>query len=367
MMRRKNNASPESVRPRLGGPATTHAPTDAEPEQDSPQRSRWFRGRRDTNAESVERAPAATSSDQVGARLATATIRVGLVGCLVCGPVAALGLGWVAVNPTQVSAIAVPKVREPADVAFAGEMASRVVVAWLGATREDSEGLFALTNQAELSALPEEGQRVASVRVASVSEEGSVFSVVVGATVTAVKGDPQRRFFQVPVRVDGDMVAALSLPAPVTGPVIAASPKLGYREQLSSDELVSTTVEQFLGAYLTGVGDVSRYLTPQTTIAPIAPSLFVQVVVDDITGDRALDPEVAPADGDSVRVLVTATGTVTETQSSTVSYALSLSARAGRWEVAAIDATPLLAGDSSGGSLPVPDRSIDSTQSTTTP
>lgn len=361
------------VRPRLGG-HTTGVDQAPDPARERSRWLRWIPVRRRAVADSdiegegdQERSPTATSGEQISAKLTAGAIRISLALALVCGPLSAAWLGWAATNPAPTAAIASAEVADPAGQAAAEEMAQRVVVAWLGATREDSEELYALVGQADGVTLPKEPQRVSSVRVASITADGPDFSVVVAATVTAVKDEPLRRYFQVPVRVEGESVAVLTLPAPVTGPTIAAAPNLAYREQLATDPLLSQTVEQFLAAYLTGVGDVSRYLTPGTAITAIEPALASDLTIDDITGDRELDSEEAPTDGDTLQVLVTATGTVSKTQSSTVTYALSLTARAGRWEVTSIDFSPLIGSQTDEGPAPDLDPSTDSTQSTTTP
>jgi hypothetical protein len=100
---------------------------------------------------------------------------------------------------------------------------------------------------------------------------------------------------------------------------------------------------EFLVALLTGAGDVDRYVSPGTAIAPVTPPPYSAVDVTDVTTDRdVLQMPVPPATGETVRVLVTARATAGPRQQIGVQYALTLIARAGRWEVRVIDLTPVL-------------------------
>jgi len=83
-------------------------------------------------------------------------------------------------------------------------------------------------------------------------------------------------------------------------------------------------------------------------------------------------PTITPADGQRMRVLATAAAEVTDTQSANVTYALTLAARAGRWEITAIDPTPAFTpqapADQTAGTAPTPTEvGATTTQPGTTP
>jgi len=140
-------------------------------------------------------------------------------------------------------------------------------------------------------------------------------------------------------------VSALALPAPIAGPEIAQGQDLGYQVQVPGMGAVAQTVTQFLVAYAAGAGDVTRYLTPGVQIQAITPAPYTAVTVTElraITSAAGIDTTGTPKDGSSLRVLVTATGVVSTTQQISASWALTLTARAGRWEITAVDPTPAL-------------------------
>lgn len=315
-----------------------------------------------------ESTPFASGPQLAVSTIATKVATVGLWACLLMAP-AGLVLGGAAVlqAPGQTAPAEAALVDSNDERAVAGEFAQRVVVAWLGATREDSDELSSLVTDADLLILPEDPQPVSDLEVAGIEQVDQAWSVTVAATVTGAKDVTQRRFYQVPIMVSGESVTALSLPAPVTGPVVAASPKLDYREPLSGDLVVSDTVAQFLAAYLGGEGDVARYLSPGSEIPAIEPPVFSEVTVQDLRGSTELIPGSVPDDGDTVQVLVIANGVVSKTQAATVTYALSLTARAGRWEITAIDPAPALSPQSADLSPDGLGGTNDSTESTTTP
>lgn len=295
--------------------------------------------------------PIASAADQATANVAAKAATIGLMVCLVLGPVGAV-LGGVAVAaamkspPAQQAAV----VDDSNQRAAAGELAQRVVVAWLAATRANPGALVDLVPGASDASLPERAFKVTEVGVSGIGRAGEVWSVTVAATVTDALGVTARRFYRVPVQVTGDPVAggggasgtvtALTLPAPVSPPSTGAAPQSAYRGPLGETSAVGVTVTQFLGAYLAGTGDVSRYLTPGVTLTALTPAPYTDVSLEDLRADTNADGDAVPGDGDQMRVLATVTATVTRQQTSACTYALSLTARAGRWEIAGIDPAP---------------------------
>ncbi len=118
--------------------------------------------------------------------------------------------------------------------------------------------------------------------------------------------------------------------------------KLNYQRPVDGDASLTQTVAQFLGAYLAGAGDVTRYVSPAAPVpvTAIAPPAYTKVNVDEILTDTQVDGTSAPAEGGQLRVLVDATAVTSGKQTSEVNYTLTLRARAGRWEIYSIDPAP---------------------------
>jgi hypothetical protein len=221
------------------------------------------------------------------------------------------------------------------------QFATQVVLTWLAASRDHDQELADLVPAASGAVLPETPLRASDPMVAGVRTAGSVSSVTVAATVSDAAGRSARRFFQVPVSTGpAGQLAALTLPAEVAAPLVGATEDLDYDWQLPPSSAAGVAVTQFLQGYLAGSGDVSRYLAPGTAITAVTPAPFAAVSVAELAATTEVDVAVAPADGQRLQVLATAVAAVTDAQQVAMVYALTLTARAGRWEIAAIDPVP---------------------------
>ncbi|MEV4616803.1 conjugal transfer protein [Kitasatospora sp. NPDC049258] len=212
------------------------------------------------------------------------------------------------------------------------------------------------------------GEQLAVVRLRQTDRD--VWSVTVAARVVAASGSGTAavasspggeggpggraaaavRYFQVPVgtgAAGGGVTGyvALSMPAEVSAPPRIAAPGLVYgprRPALPGDPLTQA-VSAFLGAYLTGAGELDRYLAPGTQVSAISPAPYSAVVVDQLAveGERGGDPAMAvPGDGTRVRLLVVLRAVGRDLVRAPLAYALTVRARAGRWEIAAVDGAP---------------------------
>jgi len=285
--------------------------------------------------------PIADGAHQTSTYLAARLATVVLLLCLIASPLA-LGVALLALSQgTSSPAAAAPAVADRSnDQAIAGEFAQRLVVTWLTATQDSPDALLALVKDAQLSTLPRDPFLVRDPALARISQTAGTWSVTVAVTVTDARKVTARRFFQVPVRLDGGTVSALSLPTPVPPPAISSAASDEYRTQLDSTGPQSQAVAQFLTAYLTGAGDVGRYLTPGVNLTALSPAPYTSVRVDEVRSDTDVSTSTGARDGQRLRVLVSATAAVTEQQSSSLSFALTLTARASRWEITAIDPAP---------------------------
>lgn len=301
-------------------------------------------------------APIADGAEQTSSHLATKVATGVLMTCLVLGPVGAVvGVLALAQATRPVALQSAPVVDRANDRAIAGEFAQRVVVTWLTTTQDAPDPLLALVKDAQVSTLSREAFAVKDPTVAGIALSDGTWSVTVAATVTDVRGSTVRRFFQVPVRLAGGTVTALTLPTPVSPPQVTGASSSEYRVQVGATSAPGQAVAQFLSAYIAGSGDVSRYLTPGVSLTPLNPAPYTSVRLDDLRG--AAEATATPRDGQGLRVLAAATASVTDNQGASVAYALTLTARAGRWEISAIDVVPAFtprapAAGSAAGSAP---------------
>ncbi|MEW1678483.1 conjugal transfer protein [Streptomyces noursei] len=295
----------------------------------------------------------------------TAVVRWGAWGLLLTGPL----LGGLALSstaqPVAVSTREEAPRAQPASsdaVAPAG-FAEVYVAAYVKAGGSDADAQeFAAFYPAARSMSwsggggSERAESASAVQVRQVS--AGYWSVTVAARITgsSKNGDGGRvRYFQVPVRATGGRGAsgwtAAALPAEVAAPAGSkgVAPELSYgsaHAPLDSDPAVRT-VRGFLAAYLTGRGELDRYLSPGTALHAVRPAPYTAVSVTQIAEHGHGPAEGAeaqvPPDGVQRRLLVDVEGNGKYTGGRPMTYAIELRARDGRWEVAALEAAPALA------------------------
>ncbi|MDX3321125.1 conjugal transfer protein [Streptomyces sp. ME03-5684b] len=156
-------------------------------------------------------------------------------------------------------------------------------------------------------------------------------------TVAAQYADGAVRYYAVPLTADraGDSFAVTGAPGVVAGPVRAAVPKSSYGVSVPEGDL-SAAVGEFLAAYLTGAGEVDRYLAPGVSLSPVFPAPYTAVTVQQVSAvEETAASDQVPADGTKVRVVAQV-----EARDNggrwPLAYELALTARSGRWEVSAL-------------------------------
>ncbi|RZL71199.1 MAG: hypothetical protein EOP32_40400 [Rhodococcus sp. (in: high G+C Gram-positive bacteria)] len=276
---------------------------------------------------------------------------------LKAGILAALGAGIVALILVVFGSSPTPNLtdnatEDTADVdtvgqAKAEDLARQFVVAWLQASRGNEQELdHFVSGNPSLPTAPLFAATDPAVASIDYEQKSRTYAVTVSVTVRAAtdaNAATVRRYFQVPVVVTEAGVRAAALPAEVAEPSTSIDVKLGYKYRVANHP-IATSAHEFLSAMLTGNGEVARYLTPGISIAPIVPAPYRSVAITDVYSSEDLSAASASAplpDGDVVRLLVTAAQKVTEVDSVSGQYALTMTSRGGRWEVSAIDATPL--------------------------
>ncbi|WP_435740103.1 conjugal transfer protein [Clavibacter nebraskensis] len=267
---------------------------------------------------------------------------------VVCGPLA-LGAQVLGSSKPVQSAPAPIEAALSTTQQSAGGYAVGYVGAWLSATRDDSTELRAYFSGSTgtVSTTPFEYRNVAVASLAP-SGAGDLVTVIVAADVkdaqlSDTKTGPTwpRRYFQVAVSTAGDRLAAVALPAPVAGPAASTdAPSVDYPTTLATSDALGGSVVSFLTAYLTGQGAVEPYTSPNAGIRPIAPAPYTALTPVSLTGVEK--PDARPGDGTTESVLATVTAQNAVGQTLTASYALTLTARANRWEVSSIEPAPQL-------------------------
>jgi hypothetical protein len=266
--------------------------------------------------------------------------RVAVLTAIAAGPIALCVA--VASTPTTVQAATPNKpaaVRTAVAAADPGGYAQLFVSAWLrsSAGEETSAQARLAQSMAPGVDLPDPAsdaqsapQSVTAVRTAQ--RGGGAWSV----TVAAQYGDGWVRYYAVPVIADGAGVSFVVTGAPgvVAGPARASVPKSPYG--VSVEGGLSSAVGEFLAAYLTGAGEVERYLAPGVTLTRVSPSPYTAVAVQQVSAiEETAAAEKVPADGTAVHVLASV-----EARDASgrwpLAYELTLKARSGRWEVAAL-------------------------------
>lgn len=296
-----------------------------------------------------QKAPEAKGSSWTHGRQMSGRLLSGvLFVAIACGPIA---LFAAAARPTAIAAAPVQTQAAglTAQQQAAGGYALGYLGSWLGATKEapgDLGDYVDLATLRQLSAQPWEYRNLAVVAITPV-EQSPFINVIVAANVKELTASDSsdsssttwpRRYFQVAVSSGEDTLRVVGLPAQIAAPVEGKTASLVYTQTVSSSDPAAETVSAFLGAYLASSGDLSRFTSPGTDFMAVTPAPYAMVSVDELRGDVV--PSKTPVDGDTVKVLATVSLLSPLEQQLTSTYTLTLTARASRWEVSAIDLAP---------------------------
>ncbi|MFJ8273891.1 conjugal transfer protein [Streptomyces sp. NPDC094154] len=293
-------------------------------------------------SQSEAAAPMAAGARLEAMRRRVRLSRVAVWTVIAAGPIA-LAVA-VASTPTTVAAAPAPKpaaVRTATSATDPGGYAQVFIGAWLRSDANDETSAQARLAQSMAPDVelpdPAAGAQSAPQSVTAVrsAHRGTgAWSV----TVAAQYANGSVRYYAVPVAADsaGSSFTVTGAPGVVAGPARAEVPKSSYAVTVSEGDL-SSAVGQFLGAYLTGAGEVDRYLAPGVKLTAASPAPYAAVAVQEVSAvEEATADEKMPADGTTVRVLASV-----EARDATgrwpLAYELTLKARSGRWEVAAIE------------------------------
>ncbi|MFD7444066.1 conjugal transfer protein [Streptomyces sp. NPDC059909] len=268
--------------------------------------------------------------------------RMGVWGAVAAGPVA---LAVAVTGPPTVVEAATPATPTAVRTVAAADPSGYAEVflgAWLrsSATEDGSAQARLVQSMAPDVELPDlaasaQAQPRDVVAVRSVQRSAGRWSV----TVAAQYADGGVRYFVVPVVADsgGGSFAVAGAPGAVAGPARAGVPQSPYSVTVTSDSELSSTVGEFLTAYLAGAGGVDRYLAPGVKLSALSPAAFSAATVKQLLAvEEVAAAASVPKDGTRARVWAQV-----EAQDASgrwpLAYELTLEARSGRWEVAALE------------------------------
>ncbi|GAA2803126.1 conjugal transfer protein [Kitasatospora paracochleata] len=332
--------------------------------------------------------PVASGTDLQRSRARTVLVRGGIWAALAAGP---LALALAIAVPQTAGSTPSGQTAAPIVIAPPTGYAESFVDLWLRSTDADTDA-EALRAMAPGVVLPKStaalrasvvktvavrstpmGGRTWQVTVAATlvvpsastqgakSPQGSTQAPVAGADVpqsAAAGGVRVVRYFAVQVsmvRSDAsggapDSLVVTDAPSQVAAPAALAEKDPATRVYGSQvmDGPLRETVTGYLTAYLSGVGDSSRYLAPTAKI-PTPGAAYSKVSLKTLTASGTVPS--APADGAVLEVLadVVAADSAGEWP---LSYPLRLIARAGRWEIAALAPAGTPSPSSSGATAP---------------
>lgn len=308
----------------------------------------------------VESAPVATWTG--GSALASRVAGGLLVVALACGPIALgerLLFPPAATGAPQSGMSTMEQAADMVERGIAGETGLEVVQAYLSASRDDHAWIDSLMKGAGASAssYPDEAVDYSDPQILLVTAEGQAWSVTVSARVRTAGSDGRtqvmRRAWSVPVMIQTDEKGArsslvLGWPRPVA---VASSTRAALASSgslLNATSVIGSDAQAMLSAYLTG-GDLTRFLSPGTWIEPLEPGLYSgSVRLTKIQASEWKDEwDSRPPEGKTIRLEVDAAISPERPQSGTEtapsgahqsSWALIMTARAGRWEVSSMEA-----------------------------
>lgn len=229
----------------------------------------------------------------------------------------------------------------------AGALAQAYLSAWLTATSDDHAALDEYSPEAAAGLRGRSPISYRDLTVASVEDApGDMTTVVVSASIETTEDNDGEEvttwtpyWYQVAVQADGDTLTPVGLPTPVSRPAIGSSPALGYPGRVVDRDL-QATVEDFMTAYLTGQGDVTRVVSPESTITAITPAYWTRATVRTLASTEEI-ADSDPVDGRTAELLVNVDLTRDDT-TKPAQYVLGMTVRDGRWEVQSLNSAPAL-------------------------
>ncbi|MBT1186637.1 conjugal transfer protein [Streptomyces sp. CJ_13] len=271
---------------------------------------------------------------------------------LAAGPLA-LAVAVAAPRTTVAQAAPSPKTAaaQQAAVADPAGMAEMFVDLWLRADANvpDSPAaaaVRALVPDADLPQRPraeKQAPAVSRVMALRTSRTPGGWTVVIAAiSEQPAEGAPLVRYFAVAGTggKDGGALRVAGAPGEVAAPETAPAVEETFTHPVNSTGVLAGSLGEFVRAYLGGGqgAGVERYLSPGVRVAAPSAASYERVDIEDVAADsRAALAEGAPADEARARVRLRVTGVDRAGVRWPLVYRLEVTARAGRWEISALD------------------------------
>ncbi|MFE3445381.1 conjugal transfer protein [Nocardia sp. NPDC059180] len=228
---------------------------------------------------------------------------------------------------------------------LAGTFAQEFVVTYLSAGDGQKERLAEFVGDPSRLQLPKTGRQVtdpAVVFVRRTDVQGGLdvwtvtVSVRLGGTANAAGA---RQFYRVAVSLTDGKLRALGLPGAVTPPGRGLDLATTYNTTCPADAPVHPVASGFLAAYLTGSGDITRYIAQASGITALTPPPFTKVGIASVTADETN----CGKSGSQIRVLASVTPTAAGGEVAVLEYPLTMINNGGQWQVQTMDQVPALA------------------------
>ncbi|WP_433762174.1 conjugal transfer protein [Nocardia sp. CA-135398] len=246
---------------------------------------------------------------------------------------------------------------------LAGSFAQQFIVTYLSsvAGQQDRLGEYVGASAQQIT-LPSTARQVSDPAVVYVSRVGSFDTLEVWSVTVSVKVGKSaptasssttgtsatnssssanaevRQFYRVGVSVLNGRLRALALPALVEPPSRGADLAQAYSSPCTADTPLAQVASGFLTTYLTGNGDVGRYITLDAGIAALKPAPFSAVETVAVTSD---DNSCGTARS-SAQVLVTVNPKADGGAAATLAYPLTMVRDGGQWQVQSVDSVPAM-------------------------
>ncbi|WP_158717979.1 conjugal transfer protein [Streptomyces sp. NRRL F-2664] len=287
-------------------------------------------------------------------------VRFAMWSALGAGPLA-LAATLYAPPTAAVQAAPAPHPAEAHAPADPRGVAELFVDLWLRADGSDTDGSIAsavraLAPEVDLPKRPRSAEAPAAaggrvVAVRTVVGSGT-WTVVVAALRDQAgpapagsphTGAPLVRYYAVSGTggAEGTPVAIGGAPAEVAAPDAAAVPDAQFLRRVPAGGALETSLGEFVRAYLGGGqgGGLERYLSPGLRVSAPKTAVYVRAeVIDVLTDAEAATASAVPADGTKARVRIRVSGEDRLGVRWPLVYRAEVTARAGRWEVSALEA-----------------------------
>jgi hypothetical protein len=269
-----------------------------------------------------------------------------VVGVGSCSVVAIATIwGWIFNDPIDVAGPARSAVNR---TALIGSYAQDCVTRWLTATQSHEQSLhdcWSLRDPIRLPTTPAvvvSSPAVSAVTLVSDTGAAQQWSVVVAVSERPFEAaTPHTAYYRLPVVYSNYGVRASALPARVNGPGAGADAPLGYPTALADTSPAFVTVSGFITSFLTGAGELERYVTTDAGLLPAADYRSAQVTK--LVANHAAPDHEVPANGTTLHVLAMVNAVTSQFAPLQLDYPIVLTVTSGRWTVSALDYAPLLA------------------------